>query len=119
VQIIVKLDRKNSNALRKIEELGGNLRSAIRKALERSAMSVQSQAKLLAPVDTGRLRASIDRRIEGRTAYVGTNLDYAPYVEYGTRYMRAQPYFEPALERKQRTIITIFNEEIDKAARRT
>lgn len=49
---------------------------------------VQSQAKVLAPVDTGNLRGSIhmevkqmDNLIQGR---VYTNVKYAPFVEFGT-----------------------------------
>lgn len=33
---------------------------------------------------TGRLRNSIAHVVDDNTAYVGSNLDYAPYVEYGT-----------------------------------
>ncbi len=49
----------------------------------------------------GRLRSSITWEVvsEGGdlSAKVGTNVEYAPYVELGTRYMRAQPYLVPAL----------------------
>lgn len=30
--------------------------------------------------------------------YVGTNVDYAAYVEYGTYKMQAQPYLRPAAD---------------------
>lgn len=33
------------------------------------------------PVDTGRLRGSIDSAVVDDTAFVGTNVEYAPYVE--------------------------------------
>lgn len=32
----------------------------------------------------------------GLTGIVGPTADYAPYVEYGTRFMSAQPYVRPA-----------------------
>lgn len=32
------------------------------------------------------------------TGYVGVAASYGQYVEFGTRYMAAQPYFYPALE---------------------
>ena len=41
---------------------------------------------------------------------VGTNVEYAGWVEYGTRYQSAQPYFEPAVEKNEDK----FNEELDK-----
>ena len=34
----------------------------------------------------------------GTTYIVGTNVEYAPYVEFGTRHMSAQPYLRPAVE---------------------
>ena len=30
--------------------------------------------------------------------YVGTNVEYAPYVEYGTRLTKAQPFLKPAVQ---------------------
>lgn len=34
----------------------------------------------------------------GMTAEAGATTDYAPYVEYGTRFMEAQPFVGPAFE---------------------
>lgn len=65
------------------------------------AIRVQNGAKRLCPVDTGRLRSSIVYEVAatGRTitARIGTNVEYAGYVEFGTRHMRARPYLRPAL----------------------
>jgi HK97 gp10 family phage protein len=70
-------------------------------ALLRSAVLVERVAKRLCPVDTGRLRGSIThdlaRDARGLVATVGTLVEYAPFVEFGTRYMRAQPFLRPAL----------------------
>lgn len=52
----------------------------------------------LVPVDTGYLRSTIDANTDGDTCEAEATADYAQYVEYGTVYMDAQPYFEPALE---------------------
>ena len=45
---------------------------------------ISGGAKELCPVDTGRLRASIDHKIivEELSVIVGTNVPYAPYVEF-------------------------------------
>ena len=32
---------------------------------------------------------------------VGYNANYAAFVEYGTKYMKAQPYFEPAINEER------------------
>jgi HK97 gp10 family phage protein len=53
-------------------------------------------------VRTGRLRSSISTSLgsdeEGLYCDVGSNVEYAGYVELGTRYMRARPFLRPALE---------------------
>ena len=53
-----------------------------------------------APVDTGRLKNSITSAVdpEEQVAYIGTNVEYAPYVELGTSRMAARPYLRPAAE---------------------
>lgn len=70
-------------------------------ALARAAVTVEGAAKRLCPVDTGRLRASITHRLgedaESPFAEVGTDVEYAAYVEFGTSRTRAQPYLRPAL----------------------
>ena len=49
-------------------------------------------------VRTGNLRNSIDKKYvkEESAAYIGTNLEYAPYVEYGTRRMKEKPFLRNA-----------------------
>lgn len=74
--------------LAKLSGLGGNIRQSSKKALERGAKKIQKNAKYLAPVDTGYLRNMIKTKSEetqiGAEAQVYTNVDYAPYVEFGT-----------------------------------
>lgn len=103
------------------------------KALESAAKNiVQAEAKTLCPVDTGRLRNSIsERTIQTKNetySEVFTNLEYAPYVEFGTgirgemstynKYMGseityrqdwqghpAQPFLYPALKNNEQRIV--------------
>lgn len=59
---------------------------AIIKALETCGLIAEGYAKLLCPVDTGNLRNSITHQVdvdEG-AVYIGTNVEYAAYVELGT-----------------------------------
>lgn len=69
--------------------------------LVRVGLRVQSRARSLCPVDTGRLRSSLVMRKgrDGRGFYVevGTNVSYAPFVEFGTSKMRARPFLLPAV----------------------
>lgn len=69
--------------------------------LQRVAIKVQNAARELAAVDTGRLRSSIQHTpgtdANGPYVDVGTNVTYAPHVEYGTQRSAAQPFMRPAL----------------------
>ena len=68
----------------------------------KAGYEVEREAKKICPVDTGRLRASITTIVEENPditrVKVGTNIKYAPYVEFGTRFMRAQPFLRPAFD---------------------
>ena len=62
---------------------------AIEKALEGVGQFVEDEAKLELEkdprrIDTGALRNSITHTVKNRTAIVGSNLSYAPYVHEGT-----------------------------------
>ena len=73
-----------------------------KRALLRGMWSVgetaERYAKLDCPVDTGRLRNSITHVEDEneQAVYIGTNVEYAPFIELGTSRMRARPFLEPA-----------------------
>lgn len=52
---------------------------------------------------TGNLKREIKLDIKdgGMTAEVYSEAEYAPYVELGTRFMEAQPFLKPALEKQE------------------
>lgn len=51
-------------------------------------------------VDIGRLRQSITAlKVEDGHWRVGTNVEYAPYLEFGTRKMAARPFMRPAVRK--------------------
>ena len=60
--------------------------NAVLRALERCGEQAEGYAKDLAPVDTGNLRNSISHKVDdGEPAvYIGSNVEYAAYVELGT-----------------------------------
>lgn len=94
------------------------------KLVEEAASQVATIAKQICPVDTGSLQSTIyvkthDASTYGQgfeeptgdsyilpevdvppsgTAYVAAADNYAIYVEFGTRYMGAEPFMIPALE---------------------
>jgi HK97 gp10 family phage protein len=68
--------------------------------LARVGMRVQNAARGYCPVDTGRLRSSITstpgKDHLGPYVEIGTNVEYAAPVEFGTSTMEAQPFLRPA-----------------------
>lgn len=72
----------------------------IEQALIAIGMTAETYAKQLCPVDTGRLRNSITHEVDMKEqcAIIGSNVEYAPYVELGTSRMAARPYLRPACE---------------------
>ena len=70
----------------------------IAQALEAIGLAAEGYAKDDCPVDTGRLRASISHARDDNAAYIGTNVEYAAFVELGTSRMKARPYLRPAAE---------------------
>ena len=81
------------------------------KALEMIGLVAEGYAKLICPVDTGRLRNSITHKVDigEQAAYIGTNVEYAPYVELGTSRQKAQPYLKPAAENHAQEYRDIFD----------
>lgn len=62
------------------EEVLSAMERAIKKGLEAIGLSAENHAKKLTPVDTGRLRNSIAHATENKSAFIGTNVEYAPFV---------------------------------------
>lgn len=64
-----------------------------------TAEEVAAIAQSIVPVDTGNLRDSIHAVKEGdMKAAVVTEVEYAPYVEFGTSVQTPQPYMRPAAD---------------------
>lgn len=75
-------------------------RLAIQQALAETAHKIETQAKILVPVDTSRLKNSIASDLTmlftKLSARVGTDVEYAAYVEFGTEKMAARSFLFPA-----------------------
>ena len=67
------------------DEVLSALEMAKKRGLEAIGLSAEGHAKKETPVDTGRLRNSINHATDDDAAYIGTNVEYAPYVELGAR----------------------------------
>ena len=70
----------------------------VKRLVHRHGDEMQNTAHYICPRDTGTLARSITLEMKdgNMTAEVAPHTNYAAYVEYGTRYMNAQPYMRPA-----------------------
>ena len=68
------------------KEVEKEFEAACLRALTKCGLTGEGYAKRLAPVDTGNLRNSISHTVDDseKAAYIGTNVEYAAYVELGT-----------------------------------
>jgi len=78
------------------------IRAHLEKVADRVAEAVASDARRLCPVDTGELVSTITVvQVLALQRQVWVGSDHWLYVEYGTRYMHAQPYMRPAAYRRR------------------
>ncbi|NUS25582.1 MAG: HK97 gp10 family phage protein [Streptomyces sp.] len=86
---------------RGLRRVMGRMSDDVARAVDRTRIDVQNEARRRAPVDTGRLRSSIVSRAEGggrSLGYmVGSNVNYAAAVEYGTAPHVIKPKYKQAL----------------------
>lgn len=77
--------------------------SLVIKALGLTAQLVISDARELTPIDTGRLRNGwIQKSINYQSVVIGNRVEYAPYIEFGTRYITGRHMLEQALFKMQK-----------------
>ena len=101
------------------------INDAVLRGLEKIGMAGEGYAKDLCPVGTpestgipghigGTLRNSITHVVDeaAGAVYIGTNVEYGPYVELGTEKMAAQPYLKPAATDHGQTYRNIMEDEL-------
>lgn len=108
--IEVKLTVDNTKLIK------ASTRTAITHALQEVGLQAEGYAKRKCPVDTGLLRSSIRSYVEDdggdQTAVIGTNVEYAAYVEFGTSKTKAQPYLKPAAENHSAEYMAIIQAQL-------
>lgn len=98
------------------DEVLKGLSDAAERALTRIGLAAEGYAKKECPVDTGNLRNSITNEVvqSEKAVYIGTNVEYAAYVELGTVRTKAKPYLKPAATEHSTVYKRIIEEEMGK-----
>ena len=98
------------------DEVLKGLSDAVERALTRIGLAAEGYAKKECPVDTGNLRNSITHEVvqSEKAVYIGTNVEYAAYVELGTTRTKAKPYLKPAATEHSTVYKRIMEEEMGK-----
>ena len=105
-----KLEIDSRAFLASLDKYQEDVLEGLQKDIEKAALTLEKNAKQNCPVDTGKLRASITTEVGNLEAEVGTNVEYALYVEFGTSKQSAQPFMRPALDKA----ITQLNKDMAK-----
>ncbi len=111
------------------------------RAVRKTAFQIETDAKILAAVDTGAMRSSVhtvtSKGSNASTnlalaqglrpgvevaeappvtrlglAYVGVGVEYGIFVEFGTYKTSAQPFIVPAVEMNERTLVLNIIQEV-------
>lgn len=82
-------------------------------ALKQTGEDIADIASQLAPVDTGKLRDSYkSEEVSETTVRIGTDVEYAPHVEFGTYNSASQPHLIPAFAQTEATFKTRLADEM-------
>ncbi len=81
--------------------------------------AVKTLAQAAAPVRTGYLRDHIYAEVNEWVGNVGSEATYSIFVEFGTRYMKAQPFLYQAIQAQLPQLETILIEAINLAKEKT
>jgi len=86
-------------AQQRLRDIADRVAGVTEEAVAEFAADVESHMKGVVPVDTGKLRDSIEAQKVGTGYTVGPRgVDYAIYVENGTSRSPAQPYVAPTIQ---------------------
>ena len=91
------------------------LKGAVSNIINKVTLLTERYAKILTPVDTGRLRSSISSQIRPMSSTVSTHTNYARYVHDGTRYMSPRPFMRQGADQALGQMSGIVDAEVKNA----
>lgn len=93
---------------------GINVGQFLQKSITKFAFMTEAESKKVTPVDTGRLRASINTSLYPLRAVVAPHTNYAVFVHEGTRKMKARPFMKWGVEAAARGLESMMAKELTK-----
>lgn len=97
----------------RLSKIANQAPASAREALVETAEAIVDLTKQLTPVDTGMLRDSYEAgEPTDKSILVGTSVEYAKFVEYGTSDSAAQPHLTPAFAQTEETFKAILKRKV-------
>jgi len=118
IQISINVDESFERVKEVFRQFPDKVAPFLRNAAQTAAFAIEREAKIISPVDTGRMRASIATSlgiVGNIAAVVQTNVEYAIYVHEGTKSMRGRPFMKQGADAAMPAIKTAYEENIKKA----
>lgn len=118
IQINISIDQTFEQVREAFRKFPDKVAPYLRQAAQTAAFAIEREAKILSPVDTGRMRASIATSlgvVSNIAAIVQTNVEYAVYVHEGTKRMRGRPFMKQGAEAAGDKIKEAYETNIRKA----
>jgi HK97 gp10 family phage protein len=100
----------------KLDRLDLTMRNRVDEALNREIVNMQAAARNLAPKRTGYLASTVYVERVGEWAFkLGAKAQYAYFVEFGTRFMRARRFLSRTLESAMPSLVQRINQAVREA----
>ena len=107
-----------NNVMNYLSNIKENINSQVKENLVKVGLHMQAEVvdsiagKKAEPqsVDTGTFMRSVSSKVEGSSAIVFSNVEYAKYLEYGTSKMAPRSHFRNSLARNRNKILNIFKD---------
>lgn len=111
----VQLSTNAEELAKKFDKDVREIKRFLERAVRQSTFLVERGAKIKTPVDTGRLRSSIETKIMPLQGTIKTIVQYARFVHDGTRFLRPRPFMKDAADEASSEIQGFFRKAVHDA----
>ena len=104
-------------AVRMVREVGAIDTGRLRGSITHATRDGVSRVRTSGNADAGQGDA-VSRPRSVYEVWIGTNVEYAPHVEYGTKKMPARPYMRPTLDNNRKLVVRLFADALTEGFQR-